>query len=338
MKWVPMQITNKAVTRRRALRIAAAAAGLGAVGIASARRRAHDLHRWSGVALGAPAEIVLRHRDAAAAARIFGLVEAELDRLQSIFSLYRPQSALSRLNRMGVLAGPPLELVEVLSLCDSVHRATLGAFDPAVQALWAYHAEVAAGASPPDSARFAAIRAGAGWRHVSVSSERISFASSDAALTLNGVAQGYITDRIAALMRANGMINVLVGLGEIAALGARAEFSSWRVGIAGADEHPAESIDLVNAAIATSAPLATTFDAAGAEGHILDPRSGRPVKSDWRQISVIHRSAAIADALSTGMVALDRTTLTLALGHFQPAQIIAFDRDGRRAAFRTPQE
>ncbi len=330
-----MQITNEAVTRRRALRIVAAGAGLGAIGIAGADRRAQDLYRWGGVALGAHAEIALRHHDADAAARIFRLVEAELDRLQSIFSLYRPESALSRLNRIGVLAGPPPELVEVLSLCDVVHRATLGAFDPAIQALWAYHAEIAAGASPPDSARFAAIRAGASWRHVSVAAERISLASPDAALTLNGVAQGYITDRIAALMRTNGMVNVLIDLGEIAALGARAEFASWRVGVAGADGNPVESIGLVDAAIATSAPFATTFDAAGAEGHILDSKSGRPVKSEWRQVSVIHRSAAIADALSTGLIGLDRTALSVALSRFHPARVIAFDSEGRRAAFGT---
>lgn len=331
-----MQITSKPLTRRRALSIFAAAAGIGAIGAAGANRRAQDLQRWSGVALGAPAEIIVRLRDGEAAARLFRLVEAELERLQSIFSLYRPQSALSRLNRLGVLAGPPLELVDALSLCDSVHRATRGAFDPAIQALWAYHAEVASGASPPDSARLAAIRAGAGWRHVSVSSERISLASPDAALTLNGVAQGYITDRIAALMRANGMVDVLVDLGEIAALGARAEFAPWRVGLAGADGRSAERIALVDAAIATSAPLGTTFDAAGAEGHILDPVSGGPVKSQWRQISVIHRSAAIADALSTGLVALDRAAIGLALSHFQPARVIAFDLEGRRTAFKAP--
>jgi len=333
-----MQTTTKKLSRRRALRIVAAAAGFGALGIANAKRNAQDLHRWSGVALGAPAEIVLRHRDAGTAARLFRQVEAELERLQSIFSLYRSESALSRLNRTGALAGPPPELVEVLSLSDIVHRATLGAFDPAIQALWAYHAEVAAGASPPDSARFAAIRAGAGWRHVSVTSERISLASPNATLTLNGIAQGYITDRIATLMRANGMANVLVDIGEIAALGARDNFAPWRVGIAGADEHPAGSIDLVDRALATSAPLATTFDAAGAEGHILDPKSGRPVKSEWRQLSVIHRSAAIADALSTGLIALDRTALALALSGIQSARVIAFDRMGRRFAFKSPPE
>lgn len=324
-----MQATNKKLTRRRTLQIFAASAGLGAAGLA-AKGGDRQLHQWSGIALGADAEMLLRHQNADEARRLFQLAELEIGRLESIFSLYRPDSALAELNRAGKLTNPPPELLEVLSICSAVHRATGGAFDPAIQALWAYHAETTSGAAISNETLFQSLRLNCGWRHVTAADGEIRLASPSAALTLNGVAQGYITDRIAGLMRANGMTNVLVSLGEIAAIGGRRAGEPWRVGIAGESEAPALSIDLTNAAIATSAPHGTTFDEARRLSHILDPRSGRPANSAWRQISVIHSSAAIADGLSTGFSILDEASIARALRNFRAARAIAFETTGRR--------
>ena len=218
-------------SRRRVLQFFAASTAL-ASGAAAAHGR--SLHYWRGIALGADAEMILRHESAAEAAKLFDLATAEIERLEQIFSLYRADSILSRLNRDGRLVDPPAELLEVLSICNSVHVATSGAFDPAIQALWSYHAETAVGAAAPDAARFHSLLAASGWRHVAVAPDLITLASPGAALTLNGVAQGYVTDRVAALMRANGMVNLLADLGEIAAIGRRGPGKPWRVGLAGA--------------------------------------------------------------------------------------------------------
>lgn len=324
-----MLANNKKITRRRTLQLFAVSAGLSAVGSA-AMSSDSQFHRWSGVALGADAEMLLRHKSADEAERLFKLAEVEIGRLESIFSLSRPDSALMELNRAGKLIYPPSELLEVLSICGAIHRATEGAFDPAIQALWAYHAETATGAAAPNEARFESLRVNSGWRHVTAASGEIALASYAAALTLNGIAQGYITDRIANLMRDNGMTNVLVSLGEIAVIGRRSASEPWRVGIAGESGSPAASLDLVDTSIATSAPRGTTFDQKGLLGHILDPRSGLPATSAWRQISVIHPSAAIADGLSTGLSILDAASIARALKNFRTARAIAFEPSGRR--------
>ena len=68
-------------------------------------------------------------------------------------------------------------------------------------------------------------------------------------------------------------------------------------------------------ALATSAPLGTVLDAAGAVGHIIDPKSGRPAGSQWRQISVSAPLAAVADALSTAACLMpDRAAIEAACG------------------------
>ena len=113
-------------TRRRFLAISAAATIF--PGLSSAA----PVHTWQGVALGARATLRLAHPDAK---EISARVAAEISRLEDIFSLYRPDSSLMRLNRTGRLDAPPFELLECLSLAGAVHRASEGRFDPTVQPL-----------------------------------------------------------------------------------------------------------------------------------------------------------------------------------------------------------
>src|SRR5699024_9464578 len=114
------------------------------------------------------------------------------------------------------------------------------------------------------------------------------------ALTLNGIAQGYATDRIAEMLRVEGLDNIFVDAGEFRALGGMPGGGDWPVTLESGPE-----ITLNDRALATSAPLGTTFDQEGRIGHILDPRTGGPVKAPWRSISVSAKSAALADALAT---------------------------------------
>lgn len=315
--------------RRRVIGLFASSAALVA-GPARASS-SEKLRRWSGVAMGADASLAIRHEDPDEAGRLIALARAEIERLEAIFSLYRADSVLSRLNAAGRLSDPPAELLELLSICGVLNGATNGAFDPAIQSLWAYHAEVFSGARRPDDAAFREIVAASGWRQVKFDTNEIRLASRGAALTLNGIAQGYATDKVAALLRANRLRNVLVSVGEIAAFGERAPGEPWRIGLAHFPGEAAdEKIEIADGAIATTAPLATTFDAAGRIGHILDPRTGAPATGQWRQISVLHASAAVADGLSTGMALMDRKAIERLVAAHGKFRVIAFDTDGER--------
>jgi len=292
------------IGRRRFISIAAGA-GLGALigGTASGAPPRTPFYRWKGAAMGAAASIAIAHEDAA------GLVKRardEISRLEAIFSLYRPDSALSRLNAEGHLAAPPIELIELLSICDTLHDLTGGAFDPTVQPLWGLYAEKHAAGMAPSNQEINDTLAKTGWRHVAVAPEEVAFMTNGMALTLNGIAQGYISDKVAALLQNAGVKDVLVDIGEIIALGRQPDGADWRVGIA----DPSDPIrartyrHLANLAIATSAPLGTVFDTDGTVGHILDPRTGRPA-GKWRQVSVIAPKASRADGLSTAFCLME---------------------------------
>ncbi len=270
--------------RRRFLAISAAAIALpGALS-------AQPVHVWQGTALGARATLRLAHPEAP---EISARVAAEISRLEDVFSLYRPDSALSQLNREGRLQAPPFEMLECLSLAGAVHAASEGRFDPTIQPLWASYAEASALGQMPDEADLTRARARVGWDRVTLDPSGISMAPG-MALTLNGIAQGYIADRVAGLLANEGLTDILIDTGEFRALGGHPAGGAWPVKLAAGGEVP-----LAARALATSAPLGTTFDEGATMGHILDPATGAPTRANWREITISAPSAALADALST---------------------------------------
>jgi|FLOH01.1.fsa_nt_gi FAD:protein FMN transferase len=289
-------ITRK-VNRRRAISILAGAATLPFLG-----SQAQAAAEWKGIALGAEARIILDHPDAE---RLIPLAVSEIRRLENIFSLYLSNSQLARLNRDGVLDQPAFEMIELLSICARVVEQTRGAFDPTVQLLWTlYAAQASKGEMPPDRQIAQALDL-TGWDKLSFSSGRVAFARPGMALTLNGIAQGYIADKVSTLLRQNGVANVLVNTGEISGLGLTPDGRNWPVRLG---DKNGQLIELSNSSVATSSPQGTTFDAEGRIGHILDPRTGRP-GGMWQQVSVVTRHAAEADALSTGFCLMDRAQI-----------------------------
>ena len=272
-----------ALTRRRFLTISAIAA-------LPLPAQAAQITEWYGTALGSAAAIYLEHPDAAA---IIADALAEIERLEAIFSLYRANSALSVLNRTGRLDAPPFELLECLALCGRVHALTSGLFDPTVQPMWQLYAESYANGVPPLDSQIAALLPRIGMELLSYDSESVTLAKG-ASITLNGVAQGFIADKVAELLAAKGLTDILVNTGEFRALGQKPGGGAWPVKLSSGG-----MVALTARALATSAPLGTAFDDAGAVGHILDPRTGYPSQAKWRSVSISAPSAALADALTT---------------------------------------
>lgn len=263
------------------------------------------LHRWRGIALGADASLQLYHPDAAEAARLIDAALAEVARLEKIFSLHRADSALSRLNREGVLSEPPQELVGLLSDSEHFSRISGGAFDITVQPLWdlyaAHFARTDADPSGPPPAKIARALARVGHAKVAVTPRRIALAPG-CAITLNGIAQGYITDRITDLLRDNGVDHTLVDMGETRAIGDHPAGQPWKIGIKDPrdEDKLIATLPLDNQAISTSGGYGTTFDALGRFNHIFDPSTG-DCATRYLSVSVMAPTATAADALSTAL-------------------------------------
>ncbi|MFD1807240.1 FAD:protein FMN transferase [Gemmobacter lanyuensis] len=136
------------------------------------------------------------------------------------------------------------------------------------------------------------------------------------ALTLNGIVQGWAADRIAALVRAAGFQDVLIDMGEIAALGRRPDGRAWQAGIA----TPAANRSARRRSPTAPWPPAPLWQPAGwGRGpHILGPKGEAP---RWETVSISAPQAAVADALSTACCLLPRDGIDRAVSAFHGARL-----------------
>ena len=321
-----------AISRRRFITFAAAAAGLPLLlkaGGVQAR-----LVRWEGTALGAPASIQLFHTDEALAQQAIAAALAELRRQEAVFSMYRADSAISTLNRQGMLEDAPVDLMLMLERALSLAQISDGVYDPTVQPLWnLYYSHFnAADADPagPSAKALAQALAKVDWRAVELdhANRRIVLAQPGMCITLNSGAQGYITDRVADVLRAHGFERMLVDMGEPRALSAKPDGSAWRIAIANpADRRETlKDLDVIDKCVATSGGYGTILDKAGRFTHIFDTKSGGTA-SALHSVTVVAEKGMIADGLATAMLmapAAKRLAILKAAG-------------GEQAIFVTPQ-
>ncbi|WP_374305608.1 FAD:protein FMN transferase [Methylocella sp.] len=296
------------MSRRRFLSVSAAAAGLAVMPFARPGRAlsvpdGSSLVSWRGQALGAVCELQIHHHDPEQAQELIRLALARTRRLEAMFSLYDENSLLTRLNRCGALEAPPPEFVELMQAATRFAQATEGAFDVTVQPLWRlYEAHFSQPDADPEGPSAALLRealAHVGFEKLVVGRDRVALPRG-AAVTLNGVAQGFVTDKIVDLLRAHGVVNSLVDMGEVRAIGRRADGEAWRAGV----EDPivsggvAKVLPLVDRALSTSGPYGLRFDPAGRFNHLFQPSTGT-CAARYASVSVVASSATVADALST---------------------------------------
>jgi len=260
---------------------------------------------WQGVALGANVSLRIHHRDTGIATEALRQVLQDLRRLEAVFSLYREDSALRQLNRQGSLVAPAPELVDLLLASRQYAALTDGAFDPTIQPLWqlySRHFTERGEADPrgPAQEDIAAALQLVGLENVLVDRDRIAFRRRGMSISLNGIAQGYVTDRAIERLRRHGIEHTLVDMGESRALGHHPSGRPWQAMIADPLQPDRDGliVPLVDMSLATSGGYGFQFDPAGHFHHIFDPRSGRSPQR-YRSVSVMMPTATTADALST---------------------------------------
>ncbi len=292
------------ITRRRAVLVLAAAAGLPLAASAPLGELEPPLpvFRWRGRVLGVDAEMAFTHPDRLSVRRAVAASLAEVSRLERIFSLHDPASEISRLNRTGRLAHPSPEMRTLLGEASRLGAISGGAFDVTVQPLWQLHRACSEIGRAPQPSEIAEVLGRVDYRRVEVGAGEVRLALPGAAVTLNGIAQGFITERVAKLLGDLGFERVVLQLGETFALASPDAPAGPVIGIR--DPFAAEGLiaraRIANLALATSAGGETPFPGTGGAHHLFDPRVGRSARR-LASVSVIARSATLADALSTAL-------------------------------------
>jgi len=318
--------------RRQALRVAL---GVGAWGVLGVDAHAACALRWQRrelIGFGTTLSVQAAHRDEDTLTLALDAAIGALRRIEGQLSLFRDDSALSRLNRHGRIDAAPAELREVLGIARAVARASAGAFDPTVQPLWLAFCSAQREGRLPTATEIEAARAHVGWRGLVLDGGGVRLARPGMGVTLNGIAQGYAADRVRTVLAARGIRHALVDAGEFAMAGRNPHGDRWTLGIADplAEGRLLARLFADGRCVATSGDDQTVFSADHRHHHIFDPHTGWS-PADMAGVTVAAPSGALADAL-TKVMFVGGPARTRALARQWGVDALWIDKQGRWSA------
>ncbi len=307
---------SSTLTRREFLRTCGVMGlGLAAAGAVPAASSANMRLGRTGIAvtrtlplMGTFVAITVVHESVDLAEAAVGRAFQEMERLMSVFDRHRGDTAVSVLNRDGRLSGAPWELSTVLERARSIHGLSDGAFDPTVAPVVdALRRRAAEGLSLELSqGEMAELLALVDATQVHNQDGCITLVRQGMALTLDGIAKGYIVDRASSVLSTCGVHDHLVNAGgDIRVSGSKGPGQPWTVAI----EDPAKGgrypdvISLQTGAVATSGSYEVYFDRRRVHHHVVTPATGRSPQTAV-SVSILAPTAMEADALATAVMVM----------------------------------
>jgi FAD:protein FMN transferase len=288
--------------------------------------------------------VVLRHDgpgDAAARAA----VQRELDAIDAAASRFRADSELSRLNAMAgpgprtLIAGPLF--AQAVRLAIHAADASEGAVDPTLGSELValgydrdWHELIAVPSAMPvsEGGEIVVYRSRRPrWREIEVDGDpaRITLPAA-VQLDLGATAKALAADRAARAAYEAGAGGALVSLGGDIATHGRPPAGGWPIHVT--DDHrdgpdaPGQTIAIQSGGVATSSIVTRRWrHGERIMHHVLDPRSGEPVRGPWRTVSVAAATCAEANIASTGALVLGREAAGWLAEQGLPARLVALD-------------
>jgi len=264
-----------------------------------------DYSRHSFTAMGTVCQVHFQATSHAAGEAFKKTVTGWVANFENQFSRFIPGSFISRINaaagRNWVDIDPEAE--SLFMLCDWFHWSTKGLFDPAILPLlqlWDYHVPHAK--LPGDDAVGTAL-AKSGWKKVQRRKGGIYLPEEGMGIDIGGIGKEYAVDRVIEMAGNVGIRNILVNFGQdLRVQGEPPEGGPWRIGL----EDPGDTgmcwagVAVHNRAVTTSGDYVRHISIDGEKfGHIIDPRTGYPVKNGCQAVSVIAPTCTEAGILST---------------------------------------
>ena len=228
----------------------------------------------------------------------------EMNRLIGILSGHDSSTPVSYLNHTGSLRDVPPELADVVGSSFHIHDHTEGAFDVTVKPLLdLYEKFFQTQDEPPPRAEIVGMLPEVGIKHLRMANNQISFENDRMGVTLDGLAKGYIVDRMMQVLQKNGVKHALINAGgDIRVCGSKGDGKPWNIGIQDPwdKKKVVDTVQLSHGAIATSGNYVVYYDRNRLYHHIVSPRYGTPAQG-LASVTIIAPSTMVADALSTGV-------------------------------------
>ncbi len=236
-------------------------------------------------------------------------VFATAQRFDTLFTTYAPHSPLNRLNAQAGqgLQAVPAEVSDILRLSQRYAALTNGAFDITVRPLLSLWRQAETTQTPPTAAAIRrTLRFVGSQKLYFAAPHQVGLPAPGIALDLGGIGKGYALDRVARQLHEQRLTNALLNFGQSSlwALGRPSDGEGWRLLLRQPNGEIVGLATFSDQAVSISGSLGQSLQVEGRRyGHIIDPRSGRPVQRDLLAC-VVAPSAAQAEALSTALLIL----------------------------------
>lgn len=221
------------------------------------------------------------------------------------YTRFKDDSLIGRIN---LAAGKDWTAVDAeaeqfFKLCDTLHFMTQGVLDPTALPLirlWNWKAKPPV---IPTDAQVDAAKALVGWPKAQRKPGQILLPAG-MSLDFGGFGKEYAVDRVAQIGQECGLPALLVDFGhDLRTIGTPPGRPAWHIGLEDPKKPGVASGSMAinaNRAVASSGDYLRCFVHEGRRyGHIIDPRSGRPVSNGCLQATVIAPTCLQAGVLST---------------------------------------
>lgn len=233
-------------------------------------------------------------------------------------STYIADSDISRINAGDTTVTVDDHFKKVMTASKQIYHETKGAFDPTVGILvnaWDFGPE--GKIISLDSLKIDSLLVSVGLDKVVLKDNSIIKSNPKTFIDFNALAKGYAVDVFAGFLEQKGYENYLVEIGgEIVGKGSNiVKEKPWRIGVEDPNFDGTQSyskiVELHNEAMATSGGYRKYKTNENGERyiHILNPKTGYPLKSNLLAVSVIADTCMEADAYATAFMTmgLDRS-------------------------------
>ncbi|QSX29136.1 FAD:protein FMN transferase [Shewanella cyperi] len=263
-------------------------------------------------------------------------IDTALELVNDQMSTYRPKSELSQFNQLPLEQSIEVsaDTIKVVREGMRLYQVTGGALDitlgPLVN-LWGFGPDKRP-THVPTPAEIEAAKARTGIDQLSIEGNRLSKHNAMLYVDLSSIAKGFGVDKIAHVLDGYGVSGYLVEIGgELSVKGTKADGSAWRVAV----EKPTSegrAISQVIApgtmAMATSGDYRNYYEEEGQRfTHLIDPRSGYPIKHKLASVTVMHKDCMTADGFATAMMVLG-TEASLELAKREQLAIMLIEKQG----------
>ena len=231
---------------------------------------------------------------------------AEIVRLDSVLSNYKPESDLSRLNRNGHFHAEkvPPDLYRVIEESVKYSKVSGGKFDITVAPLVDMWKAALRGDRAPTQEEQEKLRACVGYEKIElIPPDMVEFHSPCMRIDVGSIGKGYAVDRAVEILRANGIENALVDAGQssIYGMGAPPGQSAWEVHLRDPSNRVDPMVMLNENSVSTSEQTPPSLLGNETAGHIIDPENGKPLETKYA-LSIVAKTGTASDALSTTLL------------------------------------